>query len=117
MLDYDIDRFKKQPKRSRHRKPLTEEQLAFKSKLKQGRNEFFKDKKKYRLGCLLHRIKQADNKKKGVVEVKKEIAERLPTIPRYIINAIALEVSVKQELEEKKKLLEQEALNEQAEQE
>jgi len=46
MLDYDIDRFKKQPKRSRHRKPLTEEQLAFKSKLKQGRNEFFNDKKK-----------------------------------------------------------------------
>jgi len=51
------------------------------------------------------------------VEVKKEIAERLPTIPRYIINAIALEVSVKQELEEKKKQLEQEALNEAAEQE
>lgn len=45
------------------------------------------------------------------MEVKKEIAERLPTIPRYIINAIALEVSVKQELEEKKKLLEQEAMN------
>lgn len=77
-----MEKNKRPPQRCRHRKPLTEEQLAFKAKLKSGFLGFQKDRKKYRLGCLLHRIKEADNKKKGIVEVKKEIAERLPTIPR-----------------------------------